>query len=276
MRVLLRKFILIPVVLSALAAVALPASASAGTKGVTPATDELWAGYFANYNNPDPNTDPMAVSGSWNVPKVSCTSNGKPITGQAAAWVGLGGDDAQFPGNNLEQIGTDSQCNKGIAHYWAWLEAPSAYTTVIRLNSTDTIPPATGEPGVDCKGKAPVSAGDNMEATVTDQGFGQFAFQIWDTTKGWYCPALWEDSNANAVPDTAEWVVEDVYALNFPQFKNVSFIGCDWTQNANTTPLFEASTITQLDIYNQSLGVTKATTSNEISPESFLVQWQHI
>jgi hypothetical protein len=273
---LLRKFILIPVVLSALAALVLPASASAGTKAgtITYQTDDLWAGYVANYTNPDPNTDPMAVSGSWSIPKVSCTSGSKPISGQVAAWVGLGGYGVEFPSNNLEQIGTDSQCKLGKASYWAWVEAPPAYNPVIRLNSTNSSGTG-GAPGVDCKGKAPVSAGDDMEATVTDQGFGQFAFQIWDTTKGWYCPVLWEDSNANAVPDTADWVVEDVYALNFPQFKDVGWIGCDWTQDGNTSPLFDASTITQLDIKNTSSGVTKTKTT-EVAPESFLVQWLHI
>jgi hypothetical protein len=274
MRVLLRNFIWIPLVIGTLMAAILPATAaSAGVKAgtTTDETNENWAGYYITYTGPDPNTHPMAVSGAWNIPRVSCT--GTAATGEVAAWVGLGGVGT----NNLEQIGTTSQCQAGKASYWAWVEAPPAYKPVIRLNSTNSTG-KNGAPGVACKGKAPVSPGDDMQATVTDQGYGQFALQIRDTTKRWYCVALWINQSASVVPHTADWVVEDPGDGQWPQFsKGVAWIACTWTQDGVTRPVHSAAHIAKETIVSPT-GLTVKSAETDVTSsqsEEFLVTWRH-
>lgn len=255
----------------------LPTVAHAQTT-ITNKTSPNWAGYIINYTNPDPNNDPLGASGAWNVPKISCTENGKAISGKVAAWVGLGG---VTNGNAFEQLGTTSQCANGKATYYAWYEFPPA--APVKINTTKT-------QHASCVGKSPIAAGDDMQADVVDQGFGQFALQIWDTTKNWYCPVLWINQSSSAVPQTAEWIVEDpldktsqgLKQETWPQFKNgVSFIACTWMQNGATNPLYSGANLTNETIY-----VYPQTTPNPVYkdntetmtasvPEAFLVQWLH-
>lgn len=241
---------------------------------ITNKTSPNWAGYTINYTNPDPNTDPLGVSGAWNVPQVNCTENGKPISGQVAAWVGLGG---VTNGNALEQIGTTSQCTNGRVTYYAWYEFPPA--AAVQINVTKTT-------NASCKGKSPIAAGDDMQADVVDQGFGQFALQIRDTTKNWYCPVLWINQSSSAVPQTAEWIVEDPFSngkqMTWPQFKNgAAFIACTWTQNGATNPLYSGANLTNETIYvypqTTILPVYKDNTETITAgaPEAFLIQWLH-
>src|SRR6476646_1825620 len=54
-----------------------------------------------------------SVSGSWRVPRVSCSAG---LDTYSAAWVGLGG--YRKSSNALEQIGTDADCSRsGRTHY---------------------------------------------------------------------------------------------------------------------------------------------------------------
>jgi len=254
-------------------AVWLPTAARAQTT-IIYKTSPNWAGYIINYTNPDPNNDPLGASGAWNVPQVSCTKNGKAISGQVAAWVGLGGATT---GNTLEQIGTTSQCTNGSATYWAWYEFPPAAPVHINTQTTTN---------ANCKGKSPIAPGDDMQADVVDQGFGQFALQIWDNTKNWYCPVLWINQNSNAVPQTAEWIVEDPFnnkgqQMTWPQFQNgVAFIACTWTQDGATNPLYSGANLTNETIYKypQTVPIVYKDNTETMTadvPEAFLVQWLH-
>lgn len=250
-----------------------PTAAQARTT-ITYDTNDSWAGYFIHYVNSDPNTDPLGVNGAWIVPKVTCTENGKGISGEVGTWIGLGGVDAVYPGNDLEQIGTDSQCINGKATYWAWYEFPPAPAVHINTQFSHN--------DGNCKGKTPISPGDNMRADVVDQGFGQFAMQLWDYTKNWYCPVLWINQASSAVPQTAEWIVENRVVNNvqqtWPQFKNnVAFIDCIWVQNGVTSSLYAGADLTNLtiDVSNTSTHKDKTSTVTADVPVAFLIQWLH-
>ena len=215
-----------------------------------------WAGYSIDFTNPQ-NT-PLSVSAAWTIPKVSCTNNGTPISGQVAVWDGLGG---VYSGNDLEQIGTDSQCIKGKAKYWAWYEFPPQNPVPINKS-----------------GKYPVSYGDSMRAAVTYQGAGQFALQLWDDTKHWYYPVLWINHSSNAVPRTGEWIVEDPAGATWPQFtNNVVFKNCYWVQNGQRTALRFGVNITRYTIYTTGLLPQPKDVTWDPAPDrtDFAVQWQH-
>lgn len=249
-------------------AVWFPTAALAQTT-ITYDTDSNWAGYFMEYQNPDPNTDPLGVNGAWIVPRVTCTENGKAISGEVPTWIGLGG---ALGDNDLEQIGTDSQCVNGQATYWAWYEFPPA--AAVRINTQ------ISHNDGNCKGKSPISPGDNMRADVVDQGFGQFALQLWDYTKNWYCPVLWINQAASAVPLTAEWIVENRVVKNvqqtWPQFKSgVAFLDCLWMQDNKTFSLYAARNLQNLTIDIGNTSVPKDDTSTVTSdvPIAFFIQW---
>ena len=215
-----------------------------------------WAGYSIDFTNPK-NT-PLSVSAAWTIPKVSCTNNGTPISGQVAVWDGLGG---VYSGNTLEQIGTDSQCIKGKAKYWPWYEFPPQNPIHIDKN-----------------GKYSVSYGDSMRAAVTDQGAGQFALQLWDDTKHWYYPVLWINRSSSAVPRTGEWIVEDPAGAAWPQFtNNVVFKNCYWVQNGPQAALRVGDNITRYTIYTTGLLSQPKDVTWDPAPDrtDFAVQWQH-
>lgn len=198
-----------------------------------------WGGYITSFTNPQ-NT-PISVSGAWTVPSVTCTRNGKPITGYFYVWDGLGG--YPDPSRYLEQIGTTSQCNNGKAIYWAWYElVPSQPHPVPITNGANY----------------PVSAGDAMRADVTEQGSGYFVLRIFDDTKGtaWggtgVYTKIWIDHSSNAIPQTGEWIVEHAAngSLPFPKFNHdIVFTKCYWVQNGPQQPLNTGSNLIRATIY---------------------------
>lgn len=196
-----------------------------------------WGGYITSFTNPQ-NT-PISVSAAWAVPSISCTRNGTAISGYLYVWDGLGGYQS---GNNLEQIGTASQCINGSATYWAWYEfVPSMSSPYHIIND----------------GNYPISAHDAMRADITEQGSGYFVLRIFDDTKGWYYPKIWIDQSSNAIPQTGEWIVEHPAngSLPFPKFKqDIVFTNCYWVQNGPQQPLNTGSNLTRATIYTVGSG----------------------
>jgi hypothetical protein len=74
------------------------------------------------------------VNGSWKVPAIvgSC-----PTTSEYSSfWVGIDG----FSSNTVEQIGTDSDCQRGSAVYYAWYEFyPSPSYTIFTVKPNEVI-----------------------------------------------------------------------------------------------------------------------------------------
>lgn len=236
-------------------AMSLPA-AGAMRASVTNFPNPSWAGYSVAFTNTQ--DTPLSASGAWTVPSVNCTANGKPISGEVAVWPGLGGTSS----DDLAQIGTDSQCINGKATYWAWYEFVPSQSKAIHI---------TGN------GKYPVSAGDSIRATVTEQGAGYFALQIWNDSRSWYYPVLHLDQSAHSTPLTAEWIVEDPGNQTWPQFtRNVVFKNCTWVQNGPQAPLSSGTSLTKYTIVTDTpiVQFPKDITGDPASGgTAFSVQW---
>jgi hypothetical protein len=95
-----------------------------------PGTSLEWSGYAVT----GPVESVSDVKGSWKVPAISAAC---PITNQYSSfWVGIDG----ISSSTVEQIGTDSDCQKGSPVYYAWYEFyPSRGYSVFDVNASDTI-----------------------------------------------------------------------------------------------------------------------------------------
>ena len=208
-------------------------------------TTSNWAGYVAT------GTAFTDVVGSWTEPAVTCTGKAQ----QAAFWVGFDGWLALSP---LEQVGSDSDCTKKGASYYAWWQMyPATYHTF---------------PHKLC----PVAPGDTLTASVTKSG-NDFTLRITDTTRGVTCPIPTQTSSAPAT--SAEWVVEDPSSnltgslLKLADFGTVNFSGA----SADDTSL---SSLTSDGITMQTRRGGAVILKAETTPifadgASFGVTWQH-
>jgi Peptidase A4 family len=70
-----------------------------------------WSGYAVNGTA----GSITVATASWTIPAVTCPTSGNTY---AALWVGIDG----FQSTTVEQTGTDSDCNNGVATYYAWYE----------------------------------------------------------------------------------------------------------------------------------------------------------
>jgi hypothetical protein len=96
------------------------------------------------------------VTGSWHVPKVTCT----PAAATTAVWAGLDGHTSP----TVEQIGTSEDCSGGTARYGAWYDLFPAPPVVL---------------------SHPVKPGDSISASVRASGSGTFTLKMTDATQGW-------------------------------------------------------------------------------------------
>src|SRR5262245_39870346 len=115
-------------------------------------TSTNWSGYAVSGFGPY-----QSVSSSWRQPAVDCS---KTPTAWSAFWVGLDGDTT----NTVEQTGSEADCSKGTAVYYAWYEMYPKYP----VNYAN-----------------PVSAGDSFSASVAYTGSGYFRLTLSDKTQGW-------------------------------------------------------------------------------------------
>ncbi|MDG6994433.1 MAG: hypothetical protein JRN52_00805 [Nitrososphaerota archaeon] len=135
-----------------------------------------WSGYAVN------GTDGSitVATASWNVPAVTCSSSGRSY---AAVWVGIDG----FQSSTVEQTGTDSDCNNGVASYYAWYEFyPKASVKISSIS---------------------VNSGDTVAAVVMySLSTGMFTVAIKDYNSGQAFKATAAVSGAQR--SSAEWIVE--------------------------------------------------------------------
>jgi len=160
-----------------------PASVTHGLRGhshLLNGTSTNWSGYAVETNLKTPLSGAVSdVSGSWVVPTVVC-----PIrsTNYSSAWVGIDG----YSGNTVEQTGTEMDCQRGRAQYYAWYEFyPQSEIAV----STVAVHP-----------------GDVMKGDVTFAGTNTFVVTITDQTTA-RSFSLSHRMNGTA-RQSAEWIAE--------------------------------------------------------------------
>lgn len=115
--------------------------------------------------------------GSWTVPTVTCTST----TSYAAMWVGIDG----YSSSTVEQTGTISYCQGGVANYYAWYEFyPSPMYEITSV---------------------PVSPGDKISAGISYSG-STFTVTINDVSTG--KTSSTSQAVSSAQRSSAEWIAE--------------------------------------------------------------------
>jgi len=183
-----------------------------GHNGTTDADSYNWAGY-ADVSTTDGTF--TKVSGSWTVPRVTCSTLEDSITSE---WVGLDG----FSDSTVEQVGTSSQCFEGSDLYYSWYEMyPAGVVEVGRFSD----------------------AGDGISASVTSSG-SSFTLKLTDTqtnvnsfTQTGSCPT------STCLDTSAEWIAErPAYATTGivpeAQFANpISFSSASETANGKTSTI---------------------------------------
>src|SRR5579871_4672724 len=207
--------------------------------GHSNSTRSNWSGYATT------GTTYSDVKGSWVEPTVTCS---RRQTAYSSFWVGIDGDGT----NSVEQTGTDSDCSRGRATYYAWYEMYPAYP--VNLSGS-------------------VSPGDSFTAEVKYNGSGKFTLTIKDNTKGWTFTT--NQTLNGAALGSAEWIAEAPSSssgvLPLANFGTVNFTNC--TANGvsiSSNPNPDAITMVT------SNGTVKAQPSGLGSGgTSFSVTWHH-
>jgi hypothetical protein len=227
------------------------------TSGIVKSTN--WAG-FAVTGKGVTFTDAV---GSWVQPSVICPTNAAEA---ASFWVGL--DGFLKTSSTVEQIGTDSDCDKankkakipGGPTYYAWYEMYPNLPVAITQKAS------TGACISDC-----VFPGDDMTADVSGAS-GAFTLTLTDNSRGWSFTTV---QSASAQQSSAEWIAEAPSGCNgcssvkLAEFGDVTFSGLAVTASTSSTAFNQA----QINMYK---GKTeRAATGSEVNGSSFTVMWDH-
>ena len=167
-------------------------------------TSSNWSGYAVTAGR-SAVTD---VNASWNVPPVSCSGSNQ----YASLFVGIDG----YNSNTVEQIGTDSDCQGGVATYYAWYEFYPHFSYQIDLG-------------------ARVGAGDVISAEVKSGNAGNFTVLLTDKTTGKSFSATAKMNNAKR--SSAEFILEAPWSggvVPLPNFGTAQF-GFGYTSVSGTS-----------------------------------------
>ena len=231
--------------LSLLAALVLPATATAGATAIrhsspnhriTRSTSTNWAGYAATGRRF------TRVSATWKQPTASCTS----ATSYSSFWVGLDGDTS----GTVEQTGTDADCSGGTPVYYAWYEMYPKFPKNLSLA---------------------IHPGDTIHASVTTDGSGNFTLTIANRTTG--ASFTTKQKLRSARLSSAEVIAEAPSSsggvLPLTNFGTVGFSAA--TANGQAIGSFNPDPITMVT----STGTVKASPSSLSGGTAFTVTWKH-
>ncbi len=162
-------------------------------------TNDMSSGNWSGYATSTSQGGDTSVTSSWVQPSITCGSSDT----YSSFWVGLDG----LNNSALEQTGTEADCIGGQAEYGAWWE----------------VLPAAESPY-----SVTVAPGDNLSASVTDNGDGTFTMTLSDSTQGWTKTTThagssgYQDSSAEVI---AEATSVGGSIADLSNFGSVSFSG---------------------------------------------------
>lgn len=205
-----------------------------------------WSGY-ASYSD---STQFTNVQGGWTQPTATCA---KKQSTYASFWVGIDG----YNSSTVEQIGTDADCSRGTAVYYAWYEMYPA--PPINL-STQTFP---------------VSPGDAISASV-DETTGKLT--ISNTTRNWTYSTTQDFAGFDL--SSAEWVAEapslcspgGCHIAPLTNFGTVTFTGASANGRAIDYGGWSNDPMTMVTNNGRTV---KAQPSSLTNGRSFTVTWSH-
>ena len=167
-------------------------------------TSSNWSGYAVTAGR----STVTDVKGSWIVPSVSCSGSNQ----YASLWVGIDG----YNSSTVEQIGTDSDCQGGVATYYAWYEFYPHFSYQIDLGAS-------------------IGGGDIVSAEVKSGSAGNFTVVLTDQTTGKSFNTTAKMNNAKR--SSAEFILEAPWSggvLPLPNFGTAQF-GAGFTSVAGTS-----------------------------------------
>ena len=207
------------------------------SKGLSQSSN--WSGYDAT------GTGATHVIGTWTQPSATC---GARETSWSSPWVGIDGDTS----STVEQIGTDSDCNRGQPFYYAWYE--------MYPKSLVQIPTVGVHPGDSYTGEVTAGAGSTYTLRLTDNTTGD----TFTTTQ----------SGGNTANASVEWIMEGPSNGTLTNFGTVPFTNgsasINGQTNASIATLRNLSAITMVGKKN----LVRAQ-PNSLSRGSFSVTWLH-
>lgn len=240
------------ITVAAVLVVSPPSAGATATPGLThlprfggEEEDVDWAGYAAT----GADGTFTAASASWTQPAVDCTVATRSF---ASFWVGLDG----FADSTVEQLGTDSDCIKGQAYYYAWWEMFPKYPRLIQSK---------------------VMPGDRISASVTAVG-DAFALTMTNATRGWTHTTTTSFKGAAAHRSSAETIMEVSCCTPGGNMRRLADFGVvQFTDaQANGAPI-AASDPVKLNVRPRRLptfsGTNTANTSDLTNGEDFTVTW---
>lgn len=194
-----------------------------------------WSGYAID------GTGATQAIGTWTEPAVTCAPG---ENSWASPWVGIDGDTS----NPVEQTGSDSDCVRGRAVYYAWYELYPK--SLVKLSMA-------------------VHPGDSLTGIVTYAGGTSFALKLTDnTTKASFTTT---QSDKQATRTSVEWIMEGPASGILSDFGSVAFSAASATiggQSAGLGSFAAAHPITMVS----SAGTVRAQPS-PLSSNAFSVTW---
>jgi Peptidase A4 family len=197
-------------------------------------TSTNWSGYAID------GTGATSVTGTWTQPTATC-SHGE--NSWSSPWVGIDGDTS----NTVEQTGTDSDCNNGVARYYAWYEMYPKGTVALNMA---------------------VKPGNTFTGTVTYKS-GAFTLQLINDTTG--AKSTVTQTSKKAARSSVEWIMEGPFNGLLTDFGSVPFSNASATINGQSGGLSSFSNIQPITMVS-SAGTTRAQPSG-VTSNAFSVAW---
>ncbi|PWI41876.1 G1 family glutamic endopeptidase [Streptomyces sp. ICBB 8177] len=202
-------------------------------------TSGNWSGYAATGSN----GSDTSVSSSWVQPSITC---GDQDT-YSSYWVGLDG----YNNSALEQTGTEADCIGGQAEYGAWWE----------------VLPASESPY-----SVTVAPGDQLTATVTDNGDGTFTMTLADSTQGW--TKTTRHSGSSGYQDSSAEVVAEATSVGGQIAQLSNFGEVDFTGSTANGQSLDSTSPTEITMQNQDSGDVMAQPGS-LSGGDFSDTWEN-
>jgi hypothetical protein len=174
-------------------------------------TSTNWSGYAID------GSGATHVIGTWTQPKVSCAPG---ENSWSSPWVGIDGDNS----NTVEQTGTDSDCNGGVATYYAWYEMYPK--SLVQLAMT-------------------VAPGNSFTGEVTYNGNSTFTLRLTNNSTGVTYSTT--QTSRKAKRSSVEWIMEGPSNGLLSDFGQVPFTATSATISGVTSSVTAASTITMVN-----------------------------
>jgi peptidase A4-like protein len=204
---------------------------------------DLSSGNWSGYVGQGSTGSQTSVSASWVQPSVQCGSRNT----YSSFWVGLDGAS----NSALEQTGTEADCINGRAYYGAWWEVLPASESAYSVS---------------------VYPGDQMSASVNDNGDGTFTMRLTDSTRGW--TKTTRHAGSSGYQDSSAEVIAEATSVNGQIAQLSDFGSVRFTGSRANGSLLDYDAPQSIDMRNQYSGDVMAEPGS-LSGGAFTDTWEN-